>query len=164
VSKILVIEPERILQQAMAIALYDHDVELMDAISESLNVKEFEALIVDLGSLRRRSRLGGHGLNTIQSWKLPTIWIDGDDSAAPPGRGEAGILREPVSREELLGALSKCLKPSALKTEAAELEAGSTRMKEAKFAAGGTSESAKLIELVDVIEEQAEKGSKSEKN
>jgi hypothetical protein len=56
------------------------------------------------------------------------------------------------------------LKPSALKTEAAELEAGSTRMKEAKFAAGGTSESAKLIELVDVIEEQAEKGSKSEKN
>jgi len=80
-SKILVIEPHRILQQAIAIALYpENDVELKDAIPESLNVKDFDAVIVGAASLEEKSGLGGQGIHTIRVWKLPTIWIEDESS------------------------------------------------------------------------------------
>ena len=156
-SKILVIEPHRILQQAIAIALYpENDVELMDAIPESLNVKDFDAVIVGAASLEEKSGLGGQGIHTIRVWKLPTIWIEDESSGQVPSRDDVVILKQPISREALLTALGKCLRAFGSKRNGAvaEREDGPRPSKEAaKKPASAATESAKFIELVDVVEE-----------
>jgi DNA-binding NtrC family response regulator len=147
-GKILVIEPQRVLQQAIAMALHsDNDVELTDAIPESLNVKEFDAVIVDAASLRERSGLGAQAVRTIEAWQLPTIWIDDDGSEQAPNRDKFVILKQPVSREALLASLGKCLKPLEAKTAAAERETDSTK-------SATSNEPEKFIDLVDVVEEE----------
>jgi hypothetical protein len=156
-SKILVIEPHRIMQQAIAIALYpENHVELMDAIPESLNVKDFDAVIVGAASLEEKSGLGDQGIHTIRVWKLPTIWIEDESSGQAPSRDDVVILKQPISRETLLTALGKCLRAPGSKRNGAvaEREDGPRRSKEAaKKPASVATESAKFIELVDVVEE-----------
>jgi hypothetical protein len=51
-SKILVVETHRMLQQAIALALFpEHEVKIVSAIPESSELKDFDAVIVDVKSL-----------------------------------------------------------------------------------------------------------------
>src|SRR5207244_8290979 len=79
-------------------------------IPESLNVKDFDAVIVGAASLEEKSGLGGQGIHTIRVWKLPTIWIEDESSGQAPSRDDVVILKQPISREALLTALGKCLR------------------------------------------------------
>jgi hypothetical protein len=141
-SKVLVIEPYRILQQAVAIALYpEHDVQLMDIISESLDPKDFDAAIVDAASLREKSGLSAQELQTVYGWKLPMIWIDGEVSGADPRPNKTVILKQPISRKALMAALAECL---------GETARGKSTGPTARI------EPEKFIELTDVVEEGPE--------
>jgi hypothetical protein len=138
-SKVLVIEPYRILQQAVAIALYpEHDVQLMDIISESLDPKDFDAAIVDAASLREKSGLNAQELRTIYGWKLPMIWIDGEASGEGSPPNKIVILKQPISRNALMAALAECL---------GETTKGKSIGPTARI------EPEKFIELTDVVEE-----------
>jgi hypothetical protein len=163
-SKVLVIEPYRILQQALAIALYpEHDVQLMDVISESLDPQDFDVAIVDAASLREKSALNAQELHTVQGWKLPMIRIDGEASGEDPAQNKVVILKQPISRKALMAALAECLgdrsgrKQNGSVTEL-EKEPPSLSKETTGKSTGPTArtEPDRFIELTDVVEEGPE--------
>jgi hypothetical protein len=141
-SKVLVIEPYRILQQALAIALYpEHDVQLIDIIPESLDPKDFDAAIMDAASLREKSGLNAQELQTVHGWKLPMIWIDDEASGEESARNKVVILKQPISRKALMAAVAECLGETA---------------KGKSTGPTARTEPDKFIELTDVVEEGPE--------
>jgi hypothetical protein len=159
-SKILVVEPYRILQQAIAIALYpENDVQLTDAIPESLNVENFDAAIVDAASLREKDRLSVQALRTVYGWKLPTVWIDGEVPGQAPVGNRVVILKQPISRDGLVAALAECLGlPSVAKREGRaatdrEQEPRSSSKETATENKAAATEQPEFIELTDIVEE-----------
>jgi hypothetical protein len=162
-TKILVIEPHRILQQGLAISLYpENDVQLMAAVPENISAKDFDAAVIDAASLRENNGLDATALRVIESWEKPTIWIQDEPSAPVRGGAKAATVKPPVARQALLAALRECLGPSGAKENVAA-ERGEDKRSSAKAQAteatsaepGGT----EVIELTEVVEDAA--GAKS---
>jgi hypothetical protein len=160
-SKILVIEPYRILQQGIAISLYpENDVQLKDTVPENLASSDFDAAIVDAASLRESNALDAAALRAIQGWKLPTIWIEDQASGQVPHRGQDLTLQRPIGRQALMAALRECLGPaSGAKANAALAERSEGRRNSSKgtvkeITSGGAGRT-EPIELTDIVEEPA---------
>ena len=164
-SKILVIEPYRILQQGIAISLYpENDVQLLDGVPEKLSSNDFDAAIVDVTSLRQCNPLDAAALRAIQGWKLPTIWIDDEASARVSNHGEAVMLQPPVDRQALVAALRECLGAASSgkdKAPVGQRSEDKRRSSEAmaKEKTSDTPDAAEIIELTDIVE--AEPGTKT---
>jgi DNA-binding NtrC family response regulator len=161
-SKVLVIEPHRIMQQAIAIALYpDNDVQLMRAVPESLSVGDFAAVIVDAASLKEKNGLGAKELLRVQAWKLPMIWIDGEAAGQPP-KDAVVTLNKPISREALIDALNTCLgrASGSRMNDRAKPEGNPGSSQEA--AKKSPAKATKFIELVDVVGEDPEAENKTQ--
>jgi hypothetical protein len=170
-SKILVIEPYRILQQGIAISLYpENDVLLIDGVPENLNSNDFDAAIVDAASLREKNALDAAALHAIQQWKIPTIWIEGDVPERVSSRGSVVTLRRPLGRQALVAALRDCLGAgSSEKRNAAVAEQNEDRRVTPKGAAkektSAVTAAAEIIELTEIVEETgAGKGGPQQKN
>jgi hypothetical protein len=170
-SKILVIEPYRILQQGIAISLYpENDVQLMDGVPENLNSNDFDAAIVDAASLQESNALDAAVLRSIQGWKIPTIWIEGDISGRVPTRGKVVTLQRPLGRQALMAALRECLgAASGEKRNAALADRNDDRRVPSKRTAreetSADTAAAEIIELTEVVEQTgAGKGSSQQKN
>ena len=81
-NRILVIEPHQMLRYAFTVALcLEHQVEIVDRIPEQGALKETELVIIDAAALRGQNALAVPALSAVRSWKVPTIWIDGDGCA-----------------------------------------------------------------------------------
>jgi hypothetical protein len=160
-TKIVVIEPHRILQQGIAIALYpENDVQLKNTVPENLASSDFDAAIVDAASLRESNALDAAALRAIQGWKLPTIWIDDQASGQVPYRGQVVTLQRPIGRQALVAALRECLGPaSGAKGNAALAERSEDRRSSSKGAVqeitSGDAGRTEPIELTDIVEEPA---------
>ena len=161
-SKILVIQPHKMLQQAIALSLFpDHELQMAESIPDSSAVKDFDALIIDAASLKETNGLSAPGIRAVQGWKVPTIWIEGAESSQTPSRDNLVRIKRPIAREALLSALAECLgrsfgpKRSAPATEARQGERSSSKAaaKEKKSSASATAQQARFIELVEVVEE-----------
>src|SRR5919109_3097295 len=156
-SKILVIEPYRILQQGIAISLYpENDVQLMDGVPENLNSNDFDAAIVDAASLQESNALDAAALRSIQEWKMPTIWIGGDVSGRVSSREKVVTLQRPLGRQALMAALRECLgAASSEKRNAAAAERNDDRRvpskRTAKEETSAETAAAEIIELTDVV-------------
>ena len=158
-SKILVIEPYRILQQGIAISLYpENDVQLMDVVPENLNSNDFDAAIVDAASLQESNALDAAALRSIQGWKIPTIWIEDDVSGRVSSRAKVVTLQRPLGRQALMAALRECLgAASSEKRNAAAAERNDDRRvpskRTAKEETSAETAAAEIIELTDVVEQ-----------
>ena len=109
-SKILVVEAHRMLQQAIALALFpEHEVEIGSAIPESSALKDFDAVIVDVGSIGESDGDFEPAIRAVQSWKVPTVWVQGALNKQTPRREKLVSLNLPIEKEALLSALAECL-------------------------------------------------------
>jgi hypothetical protein len=148
-SRILVIQPHKMLQHAFSVALFpEHQVQVMEMIPDSLAVKEFDAVVVDAGALRERNSLAASELRNVQGWKIPTVWIEQETDAQAPVREELVVVDRPTGKEALRKALAECLgaAEAALTTESAKGQLGSSPATDAKE---------NVIELVEVVEESS---------
>jgi len=161
-GKILVIQPHRMLQQALVLALFpDHEVEIAESIPGPSGVKDFDAVIVDAASLGETSGTAAEGFRAVQSWKVPTIWVEGARAAPTPRREKLVCIQRPLDKNALQSALAECLglasgaKRNATATPPREesRSAERARPKAQGTAVASESDEARVIELVDVVEE-----------
>ena len=109
-SKILVVEPHRMLQQAIALALFpEHEVKIVSAIPESSALKDFDAVIFDLKSLGESAGGAEAAVRAVQSWKVPTVWVQGSSHEPTPQRENLIPIIAPIEKDVLLSALAECL-------------------------------------------------------
>jgi hypothetical protein len=109
-SKILVVERHRMLQQAIALALFpEHEVKIRSAIPESSELTGFDAVIVDVGSIGESDGDFEPAIRAVQSWKVPTVWVQGSSNRQTPQREKLVSLNPPIEKEVLLSALAECL-------------------------------------------------------
>ena len=109
-SKILVVEPHRMLQQAIALALFpEHEVKIVSAIPESSALKDFDAVIFDLKSLGESAGGAEAAIRAVQSWKVPTVWVQGSSHEPTPQRENLIPIIAPIEKDVLLSVLAECL-------------------------------------------------------
>jgi hypothetical protein len=148
-SKILVVERHRMLQQAIALALFpEHEVKIRSAIPESSELTGFDAVIVDVGSIGESDGDFEPAIRAVQSWKVPTVLVQGSSHGPTPQREMLVSLTPPIEKEVLLSALAVCLGvPSQEKR--LQKAAGSSKAKDNRSGA-------EVIELLEVVEEGSE--------
>ena len=156
-GKILVVEPYKILQRAIALSFFpEHQVEVTEEIPDMSAIEQgsYDVAIVDAGALRERNTAGD--LNRrLQDWQIPIIWLEDNVSAVAPVRDKLMVLRKPIARNDLLAALSSCqAKGSTIPLS----DVGEKRRDKTVLAASGLQpnpeHTAQIIELVDVVEEK----------
>jgi hypothetical protein len=151
-SKILVVQPHRMLQQAIAVSLFpEHEVQVTEAVPESLATEDFDVVIVDAASLQETSGLAPQTMRVVQNWKVPTIWIEGIDPSQTPKREKLVLMKRPLARETLQSSLAECLGTSSgsKRNGTVSAQAQETR----RSSEGAAEQEAEFIELVDVVEE-----------
>jgi len=162
-SRLLVIEPNLMLRYALAVALTpDHLAQFTDALPDDSALKNVDGLVVDVAMLRQCNK--PIDMAVVESWRMPTLCLDDEESAAPVERVNWVTLKMPVQRERLLKAVFDCLNPAAGSSTAPAKKAQSSTALGAKNRAKktGAGESmtsapaANVIELVEVVEEDPE--------
>jgi hypothetical protein len=160
-SKILVVEPYKILQRAIAVSLFpEHEVKVTEQVPEmsALEQRSYDAAIIDAGALREKNTAGD--LNRcLQDWPIPIIWLEENISKAAPVRDQLVIVRKPIARNDLLAALARC---QANGSTIPLNEAGQKLRNESVLAGTeprpDSEHRARIIELVDVVEEEPTAG------
>ena len=90
-AKILIIEPHKLLQQAIALALFPEHEARMEAAPNAAAIGNLEAvdlIVLDAGALRDRNQLTPDVLRAVESAAAPILWLD-DDAAEGPQIGRA---------------------------------------------------------------------------
>ena len=114
-AKILLIEPYKILRQAITLALSpEHDVQAEgDTAKIGVgSIKDCDLLIVDGGALKESNQLTSEVNRVIQGSKVPTIWLEEADSTEPPKlakREKLLILKKPIEESSFQSALESLL-------------------------------------------------------
>jgi len=157
-SKVLLVEPDKMLRQAFTVALFpEFQIQVVDAIPDAAPL-DFDAMIVDAAALHEQPK-SARIIRAVTGWHLPMIWIDGDQPGPAPDPAHCVRLKRPVTKEALRRALAQCLSAtvapqSTVSAEPAKTPLGKkTRTKKAVDIAAG--ENRNFIELVDVVEEEA---------
>lgn len=162
-GKILLVEPQKILQQAISLSLFpEHEVRVEDGIASSVgSFKDYDLLIVDGAALRERNQLTPEAIRAVQGCKTPTLWLEEDPASQAPKREKFVVVKKPVEREALQSALAGLLSPGAPPRERRSSVAAAPSRESVPKAApkkkGGEAfeQSAfQFIDLVDVVEEQ----------
>ena len=158
-SKILVVEPRRMLRQAIALILIpDHEVRFSAFIppAEDGRIKECDVLVVDANALREQNSGSPQSVYDLQDSGVPTIWIEDRDGELTPKRNKILVVKGPIEKEAILSALAECLNlpktspnGDALAQPKTSESLSKTWPAKKKSVAAGT----QLIELVDVVED-----------
>jgi len=153
-SKILVIQPHKMLQHAIALSLFpQYQARMASSIPESSEIKDVDAVIVDAASLRETHGLSAQAIRLLQGWNVPIIWIDSVDSSAMPIDDNFVAVRTPIAKKSLQSAVAQCLgespKRAGKRTRTTDQEDRPSR----NAAASEEPIKGEVIELVDVVEE-----------
>ena len=158
-TRILLIEPDRMLQHAFTMALFpEHQAKVAYSIPES-TPEESDLLIVDAVALQSREAISAQQLRLLAAWKLPMIWIGGNQLIPAAIRDQVVGIEPPLMKEGLQRALVECLGKTAIPKRDGDAAArrGETRAVAKPRAMRKTnaapSDSGKFIELIDVVEE-----------
>jgi hypothetical protein len=163
-GKILLIEPYKILRQAISLSLFpEHEVLAQENIDAIASLKEYDLLIVDGAALRDSNRLTPALVRAIQSCKIPVLWLEDDDGSKPPKRENLLMVRKPIEREAFQSALSGLLSAQTAPKEKVTAPPGAPagdgaikRPARKRRAQGPQQATFQFIDLVDVVEEQPE--------
>jgi hypothetical protein len=157
-SKILVVEPRKILQQALRLALCpDHEVHLDANLSdkEPAAVMEFDLAIIDAAALRQVNLPSTQVLRKVQAWTMPKIWIDEAERTQARGRDDL-VLTKPIEKDTLQAAVATCL-AAALSSKqngnSGPPAKKATRSTRTTATDRSTIAEVPIIDLVDVVEE-----------
>jgi hypothetical protein len=161
-GKVVLIEPHKVLQQAIALSLFpEHDVQVKEAVSPS-DISAFgdaDLLIVDAAALRENNHFSPELSRAIESAAIPTVWIDDDESARPAEREKLAVVMKPIESAAFQAALAQLLSaPGAgneRKKSAPPAERKTEKAKATEKKPGGKAEP-DLIELVDAVEEDSD--------
>src|ERR1051325_8593672 len=95
-SRILLIHPHRMLQQAITLALFpEHDVQISAEIPAPSEAEKFDLAIIDVSSSPEQAR-------AIASWPTPVILIGlGDGVAGQTKRNEIVSIEKPWTKQSL---------------------------------------------------------------
>lgn len=157
--KILVVEPYKILQRAIAINFFpEHEVHMTDQVPEmsAFEQRSYDVAIIDAGALREKNTAGD--LNRrVQDWPIPIIWLEETISTVAPVRDKLVVLRKPIAREDLLGALALCQAKGSTMPLATPIDEDEKLRDKNVLAPNRDPEKKRgqIIELVDVVEEEA---------
>ena len=153
-SKILVIQPHRMLQHAIALSLFpQYQAQMTCSIPESGEIKDIDAVIVDAASLREMHTLSVQAIRLLQGWNVPIIWIDSVDSSAMPIDENFVAVRTPILKKSLQSAVAQCL--GELPKRAGKRARTTDHQDRPSLNVAASEEPVKgeVIELVDVVEE-----------
>ena len=164
-SRIFFVQPNKVLQQAVIVALFpEHQVRVFDKIPETEPSAHADLVIIDGGALRDRGWLSAGDIRAVQSWQIPTVWIGAEaseDRAAAKNRAQ---LTAPLKRDELRAAVTESLR-SSLEQPAAKPAVKVPRAPSAKKKTAAPNPDSlvadhgrDVIELVEVIEEIPDDG------
>lgn len=163
-GKILLIEPHKILQQAISLSLFpEHEVQVEEGIGVSGigSLKDYDLLIVDGAALWESDQLTPEVTRAIQGCKTPTLWLEEDEFSHPPKREKLVIVKKPIEREAFQSALAGLLSPpsSSGKRISSFVAAGpkTDRPKggpKKRRAETPRQATFQFIDLVDVVEEE----------
>lgn len=161
-SKILLIEPDKMLRQAFGVALFpEHQVvQAIDAIPDTMP-SDVDGVIVDVAALRMKTLLTDRAVRVVEACRLPLVWIDDEMGEPAPRRKQIVRLFGPIVKETLRHALAQCLGESGRSqhnavTNARPAGAGRTRPKERRGGNNVAGAPRTYIELVDVVEANSE--------
>jgi hypothetical protein len=169
-SRILVIQPHKMLQHAFSVALFpEHQVQVMEKIPDASVLKDVDLVIVDAVALRQRDSLAQQQLSEVHKWKTPTIWLDEHADSQAPTRETLVLLQAPPGKDLLVKAMAECLGTPDTEKQAAKpitsdaaSPASTTETAKPQGATPATNAEENFIELVDVIEEgSAREGSRA---
>lgn len=152
-SKILIVEPYKMLRHAFAVALSpDHEIDITKTFPPPETLKVVDIAIIDAMSLRE-SAGPSSDLSSAASWRLPIIWIDDK----PAGVAEnLFCLKPPVDRETLKRAVEQFAQQSDKKVPAGKPKSRAPAASKSKLPPPSLSSAAEdekqFIELVDVVE------------
>ena len=157
-SKILVVEPYKILQRAIAVSFFpEHQVEVTEQVPEvsALEQRAYDIAIVDAGALREKN-VAGDLNRCLQDWSIPIIWLEENTPTAAPVRDKLVMLRKPIVRNDLLAALTRCQAqgPTFPPKDLGEKLQNKTVLIDTDVKPD-SEQRATIIELVDVVEEEA---------
>ena len=159
-SRILVVEPRRILRQAISLALLpDHEVDVATGLSDrhAAGALECDMVIIDAAALRETGYSNSQLTSTVLGWKVPTIWIDDAEGDQAPARDKLVVLKTPILKDTLPGVVTRCLNLSSTKQNGAPNTAVKERRTTKDTASAAESQLAQIIELVDVVAEPPER-------
>lgn len=161
-SKILLIEPDKMLRQAFGVALFpEHQVvQAIDAVPDTMP-SDVDLVIVDVAALRIKALLGHRAVRVVEACKLPIVWIDDEMGEPAPRRKQIVRLCGPIAKEALRHALAQSLGESGRSqqnavTNAKPAGAGRTTPKERRGGYNVAGAPRTYIELVDVVEANSE--------
>lgn len=158
-GKILLIEPQKVMRQAISLYLFpEHDVvveeHLKSANVESL--KDYDLMIIDGAALREVGRLPSESIRAIQGCKTPVVWLEQDEASHSPKRDKLIILNKPIEREKFQSALNALLSSAApSRTRKGSIADSVPKEGSVKKRAEELPQAElPFIDLVDVVEEQ----------
>jgi hypothetical protein len=154
-SKILVVQPYKMLQHALVIALFpEHQVKIVEKLPTDWAAEGADLAIIDAVALRGKTSTTANELRALENGRLPILWIDTETNAGD-APSKLARLTPPLTKEELRTAVAELLRPEAPPTEASGAKAAM---------AGGDKVGGEknIIELVDVFDEAAERGGEGE--
>ena len=175
-AKILIIEPHKLLQQAIALALFpEHEARVEAAPNAAAigNLQGIDLIIFDAGALRDRDQLTLDVLRAVENAAVPILWLDDDAAAGPPKRDKLELVPKPIERDALQAALARLISgaappPPRRKARAAsESKSVGSKASRKKQAGDPAPPDIPPIELVEIVEgepaslEQAESPAKS---
>jgi hypothetical protein len=165
VGNILLIEPFRILQQAIALSLAsEHQVETRETINpaELRSVTGRDLVILDASALYEKHLLTADMIRAIEGCGTPVIWLEDESTAERPDTTNLRAVRKPLEPKALKDAICSLLAERSCDKSA---EARVPRPAPAKRVEGkqtsGASEQAsfEFIDLIDVVGELSSEGS-----
>ncbi len=150
-SMILVIQPHKMLQHAMALSLFpQYQTRMTDVVPALGEIKDVDAVVVDAASLRETHRLTAETVVSLQNWAVPMVWIDSAGSTLVPKREKLVVIERPIARQSLEKAVAECLGESPKDNIPVREEQESSTD---HAAAREKIAQADVIELVEVVQE-----------
>lgn len=149
-GKILLVQPHRVLRHAIALSLFpEHEVETVESVPDAATAGAFDAVIVDGASLDEVGAPETTVVREVQSWKVPTIWVE-DKSARAFDREKLVVIKHPIEWSALQSALAECL---GTKARPQAQTRGAQRGGPEKAQAGAAA--SPVIDLVEIVDEAA---------
>jgi len=159
-SRILVVQPSKMLQQALAFALAsEHQIRVADKIPEADATPEADLAIVDAAALAEREPAALRKFDVIRRWQIPVVWLGSELSALDEAAGKFVRLTPPLDRESLKRALADILGAPTHGARREPEPAPAADLKQTKPRAmdkgpGAGENNKEVIDLLEVFEEQ----------
>ena len=162
-SNIVLVEPYRILRQAMTLSLaQEHKVQVRESISgaDLQALKECDLLVVDAASLAQEKLLTPELIQMLQGFGAPVLWLEDENQLERPKREKFQVLKKPLEQNAFKEAVSGLMAPPNQSRPAHQgqkantgSEGFSTSEEQKEIMKGPEQPSFNFIDLVDVVEE-----------